>query len=927
MKSRQIRQMYLDYFKKHGHRHVNSSSLIPENDQTLLFANAGMNQFKNVFLGLEHRDYHRAVTSQKCVRAGGKHNDLENVGHTARHHTFFEMLGNFSFGDYFKKDAIHFAWELLTKELQIPKDRLLVTVYTEDNEAADIWHKQEGVPTDRIYRFEADNFWRMGDTGPCGPCTEIFYDHGPDADDPNHPSTMGGEGDRYVEIWNNVFMQFNEDTNGRSPLPKPSVDTGAGLERWAAMLQGKPNNYDTDIFQPIIQKAAQVSGKEYVSDLKILIKHKDLRETTAAMRVLADHSRATAFLIADGVMPSNEGRGYVLRRIMRRAIRYGRSLSDNSSLLSLTVATVISEMSDFYPELVRSRELIETVVKDEVTRFLATLDQGTEILNASLAKIAGRGQKVVDGDVVFKLYDTYGFPVDLTRLMAVEQGFTIDEDGFMKQMDGAREKAKAHSKFKGLSADASHLLKLGQQTLDLTQAPTLFNGYTSTKSSGRIVLLSNGYEVRNELASGEQGLVIFDQTCFYAESGGQAGDHGFVTTASGGTFEVFDCTKQNDIFLHHVRIVDGPVKVNDSCVLQVTESTRRATAANHSATHLLHAALRKVLGNHVIQAGSLVEADRLRFDYTHNKPMGEGELNEIERLVNQEISACSDINTREMEQQAAIEAGALALFGEKYGDKVRVVKMGEFSTELCGGTHVTNTAMIRAFKIVADSGVSAGVRRIEAVTGEAAFTYLLRNTRENLHARYAAGFQESWAQYLNSDALGNENSVTNWIENAKLTIKNLEREIKSLKGAQVDIDALVSEARPFTSGGINGKLLTVLLDMDDRQILSDITDRLKNKIGTGVVVMVGKGEVGAKGDTGSKGDAKTEVKGEIKHPIIVSVSKDLTKTLNAGKILSEVALVLKGKGGGRPDFAQGAGEDLTDLHVAFQRAANMVGLK
>ena len=908
MKSREIRQFFIDYFKKHGHQHVPSSSLVPENDATLLFTNAGMNQFKNVFLGLESRDYKRAVTVQKCVRAGGKHNDLENVGHTARHHTFFEMLGNFSFGDYFKKDAIHFAWNLLTKELQIPKERLYVTVFQDDDEAADLWHKQEGVPKERIYRFgEKDNFWRMGDTGPCGPCSEIFYDHGPEADDPNHPSKMGGDGDRFVEIWNLVFMQFNEDENGqRLLLPKPSVDTGGGLERWAAALQGFHNNYDTDLFQPIIQKAAKISGKEYVSDVKVLAKNKDIRDAVAALRVLADHSRATAFLIADGVLPTNEGRGYVLRRIMRRAIRYGRTISDDPSLFVQTVQVVIDEMGDFYAELKRNRELITTTVTDEISRFLTTLDQGTEILNDELKKLESRGQKTISGDVVFRLYDTYGFPVDLTRLMAVEKGFAIDEDGFMKKMEEARQKAKASSKFKALSADAAHLVKLSQEALEKF-GPTLFLGYTTTRASGTVRLLSNGHEIKPELREGDSGVVIFDETPFYAEGGGQVGDQGEIRSSTGAIAEVIDCTKQNDVHLHHVRVINGVLREGDSCVLQVTESRRRATAANHSATHLLHAALRKVVGTHVTQAGSLVDADRLRFDFTHNKPLTEQEITRIEELVNEEISKQIEVNTAEMEHQAAIEAGALALFGEKYGEKVRVVKMGEFSTELCGGTHVPNTAMIRLFKIVSEGGVSAGIRRIEAITGDTALQYLLKNTHENQRARSAAGFQENWMQYLNSEALGKHATVSDWIEHAKMTIKNLEREIKSLKGSSIDIDTLVKDAKTFALNGASGKLVTAVLDIDDRKVLSELADKLKDKIRTGVVVLVGRAA-----DSG-------------KHPIIVAVSKDLTSSLSAGKILGDVASVLKGKGGGRPDFAQGAGEDLSQVDQAFQKAATLVG--
>ncbi len=926
MKSREIRRFFLDYFVKQGHAEVPSSSLIPENDATLLFANAGMNQFKNLFLGLEQRSYKRATTSQKCVRAGGKHNDLENVGHTARHHTFFEMLGNFSFGDYFKKDAIHFAWNLLTKELALPKDRLYVSVFQDDDEAADIWHKQEGVPRENISRFgEKDNFWRMGDTGPCGPCTEIFYDHGPEAD-ATERATMENGGDRYVEIWNNVFMQFNEDATGRQPLPRPSVDTGAGLERWASVLQGKPNNYDTDVFQPIIQKAATISGREYISDMKRLAKNAELSQNVSAMRVVADHSRATAFLIADGVLPANEGRGYVLRRIMRRAIRYGRKLSDDASLFAQTVTVVIGEMGDHYPELRRQKDVIIHAVNDEITRFLTTLDQGTEILNQNLDRMENRGLKVLDGEIAFRLYDTFGFPMDLTRLMVEEKGFSIDESGFEKHMQSAREKARASWKGKALSNDAAHTVRITTQTREKF-GPTKFTGYTTTHSSGQLILLSDGFKEVEQLKEGETGIAMFDSSCFYAESGGQIGDHGLIQNQSGSQAEIVDTTKQNDIHLHHVRVIKGVIKRGEKCELQVVESQRRAVAANHSATHLLHAALRKTLGPHVTQAGSLVEADRLRFDYTHNRPLSPDEVLRIETIVNDEINKGYDVNVAEMEQKSAIEAGALALFGEKYGDRVRVIRMGDFSTELCGGTHVANTAMIRTLKIVSESGVSAGIRRVEALTGERAIQYLLKNTRENLHARAVAGYQESWTQYLNegveipsaspnepasSKATGTLGAVgrvtvSDWIEQNKQHLRNLEREIRSLKGARIDIDTMIKEAKSFRADNLTGKIVTAFIEMEDRNALSEITDKIKDKLGSGVVVIVGKGE--------------------SSHPIVVSVTKDLVKAVNAGKILGEVARELGGKGGGRPDFAQGAGIDLSKLGQAFQKAQQMVGVE
>lgn len=911
MKSREIRQLFFDYFSKNGHQVVSSSSLVPENDPTLLFANAGMNQFKNLFLGLEKRAYSRAVTSQKCVRAGGKHNDLENVGFTARHHTFFEMLGNFSFGDYFKKDAIHFAWELLTKDLQIPKDRLYVTVFQTDDEAADIWHKQEGVPRERIYRFgEKDNFWRMGDVGPCGPCSEIFYDHGPEADlDPANPSVMGGEGDRYVEIWNNVFMQFNESAEGRTTLPKPSVDTGAGLERWAAMLQGRPNNYDTDLFMPIISKAAQVAKKDYVSDYKILAKHADIREQVAAMRVLADHSRATAFLIADGVLPSNEGRGYVLRRIMRRAIRYGRKLSGDSSLFVQTIQIVIDEMNDIYPELTRGREHILSTVRDEIQRFLTTLDQGTEILNDSLSKLGSRGAKILDGATVFKLYDTFGFPVDLTRLMAQEKGFGVDEKGFEKQMDDAREKAKAASgsKFKA-STDATHLVRIAQDVKSKT-GPSIFLGYHGCTGKGKALLISNGKAQVKVLKSGEEGLLILDRTPFYGEAGGQAGDRGHLkasaapsSTSTAVAIEVFDTTKQDDIIFHHVRVVSGTLEDGMSLEAQVEESMRRATANNHSATHLLHAALRNVLGTHVTQAGSLVESERLRFDFTHTKSLSREEIRTIEDMVNAEISAGRDVQAAEMSHAEAMKKGAMALFGEKYGDQVRVISMGgagqsAFSTELCGGTHVSNTSQIRLFKILSEGGVSAGVRRIEATTGDRALHYLMTSSDENLHAREVAGLQ------------GGTGTVAGYIDNLREKMKELERELKKLKGSSIDADSLVREAKTFSVKGVSARFVAASLEIDDREVLSQLADKLRDKLGTGVVCLVGRGPDGASGG---------------KHPIIVTVSKDLIAHVSAGKILGEVAKEMGGKGGGRPDFAQGAGENLANANNGFSKAAAML---
>ncbi|MDZ4660923.1 MAG: alanine--tRNA ligase [Pseudomonadota bacterium] len=859
MKSFEVRNTFIKYFEGQKHTHVSSSSLIPENDATILFANAGMNQFKNVFLGIEKRNYSRAVSSQKCVRAGGKHNDLENVGITARHHTFFEMLGNFSFGDYFKKDAIRFAWDLLLKKYGFPKDKLYVSVFETDHEAADIWHKQEGVAKDRIFRFgEKDNFWRMGDTGPCGPCTEIFYDHGSDSGCGKPSCTVGCSCDRYVEIWNNVFMQFYEDENGKqTPLPKPSVDTGAGLERLTAALQGKTNNYDTDLFAPMIQTAAKLGKVEYGTNPK----------TTTALRVMADHARATAFLIADGALPSNEGRGYVLRRIMRRGIRYGRSISKDQSLFPAVVGSVIEHMSSFYPELKQSSDRILNSTRDEEGRFIHTLDQGTEIMTQTLSK---QKNKVLDGAFVFKLYDTFGFPADLTALMAKEKGFEIDEAGFEKEMQKARETSKASWKGTAITEDRTHLVSLVQQATKM-QKTTQFVGYESFSSKARVLLLSDGKQIVNSLSKGSRGYLITDTTPFYAEGGGQIGDQGTVTGN-----EVFNCTKEHEIYIHHVNITEKEIKTSDKVDLIVTTGRRKKTMANHSATHLMHAALRKILGSHIGQAGSLVNEEKLRFDFTHNQPVSKKELLEIERLVNEEIAKGSEVDTKITTPKKAAEEGAMALFGEKYGDEVRVIKMGDFSMELCGGTHVSNTSNILAFKVTSEGGVSAGVRRIEAITGPNAIQYLMNATAELSEAKQAIGTIEP---------------IAKWIEKSREDIKILERQIKSLQSQKIDVDQFIKEAKILNFGGTEAKLVTAIIEMDDRQVLSEIADKLKNKVSSGVVIVIGKGE-----ET---------------HPIIVTVSNNLTGKVKAGDVLKSLTATMGGKGGGRPDFAQGAGNDFS----------------
>ncbi len=889
MKSDKVRQTFLDYFQKNGHTPVASSRLIPENDPTLLFTNAGMNQFKNVFVGLEQREYKRAASSQKCVRAGGKHNDLENVGHTARHHTFFEMLGNFSFGDYFKKDAIHFAWELITKELAIDKNRLYVTVFQDDDEAADIWHKQEGVPFERIYRFgEKDNFWRMGDAGPCGPCSEIFYDLGPSVPGDPKANVMGGDGDRFMEFWNLVFMQFEEDgKGGRVKLPKPSVDTGMGLERMTTILQGKINNYDTDLFQDLISVATNISGMDYGRDEK----------TNVALRVLADHARASAFLIADGVLPSNEGRGYVLRRIMRRGIRYGRQLSEDQSLLPAVVDAVIKKMAPHYSELNQQKTLIDRTVVDEEKRFLTTLDQGTHVLTQELNKLKSGG--TLSGDVLFKLYDTFGFPVDLTRIMADEKGFHIDELGFEKNLQAAKEKARASWKGKAMTGDQAHLVSFSQ-SVQKSFGETQFTGYETTQEiASKVVACSNGQKESAELREGETGILAVDKTCFYAEGGGQVGDRGIIRSPNGEA-EVLECSKQSGVFLHHVKVTDGTLKKGDLVQLVVNSSERRATANNHSATHLMHAALRTVLGNHVQQAGSLVEPERLRFDFTHNQPLTMTEIERIEDLVNAEIGKGVQVHSETMSQKKALEKGALALFGEKYGDEVRVIQMGEFSMELCGGTHVGNTSQIRLFKIVSEGGVSAGVRRIEAITGDKATDYANALAREALQARQVAGINLNWQKYLEPDSA----KLSGWISQAQDTAKALQREIQVLKGKNVNFDDLLKSAESFTSNGVNAHFVFADIPMDDRKVLSELSDRLQDKLKDAVIVIVGQGETS--------------------HPVVVSVSKSLAGKLNAGKILGEVAATLGGKGGGRPDFAQGAVPNRGGLDQARDKALSLL---
>lgn len=951
--SKEIRQIFIDYFKKNAHTAVTSSSLIPENDPTLLFANAGMNQFKNTFLGVESRDYTRAVSVQKCVRAGGKHNDLENVGFTARHHTFFEMLGNFSFGDYFKKEAIHFAWELLTKELQIPKEKLYVTVFETDDEAADIWHKQEGVPRDRIFRLgEKDNFWRMGDVGPCGPCSEIFFDHGAFAGkeaDP-HKGILAGE-DRFVEIWNLVFMQYDEKSPGQLvPLPKPSVDTGAGLERVVAALQGRYNNYNTDLFTPMIQKVCDHLDwsieemiqlelecrknfgslddpknkiKSYKKESKELSVNQ-LKNDLAALRVLADHCRSSSFLIADGALPSNEGRGYVLRRIMRRALRYGFKLSEKESFLPIMSEALIEIMGHAYPELVERKSHILTTLKDEEKRFVSTLSQGTEILNSEIKKLSQINKKTISGDLVFKLYDTYGFPLDLTQLMAEEQGFHIDESGFQQNMQASKSKSKSSWKSKGMPADDQLMIQLSQEvkknhTLDLNAhysghlgagTTTLPKDFAKQKFVSKVLGLADTHGIVEKLNSqSDFGYIITTSTPFYAEGGGQVGDLGVIksnSTDNNFIAEVLNCTKSNDLHIHHVKVIDGELRLNSEVELSVDITNRKNIMANHSATHLLHSALRSVLGTHITQAGSLVDASKTRFDFTHNKPLTQDEIFKIESLVNQEISSAHFVAAEIKTHKQAIADGAMALFGEKYGDTVRVLSMGDFSSELCGGTHVSNTSQIQLFKITSESGVSSGVRRIEAITGERAVSYArasIELLKSNLHLlnmdlSYDLSVEdeqkisiEKVGHVLSAESLRSETQkVEIKINKFKETIKDLEKEIKKLKSSQIDIDSIISKnGKDFSFKDSSGRLVVAQIEIEDRELLAQLADQVKNKISSGVVVFFGA--------------LHTETQS---YPTLVSVTKNLNPNINAGQLLKALSVKLGGKGGGRPDFAQGA---------------------
>ncbi len=859
MTSSELRKAFLDYFHQHGHTIVPSSPLIPANDPTLLFTNAGMVQFKEVFLGLDQRPYQRAVSSQRCVRAGGKHNDLENVGYTARHHTFFEMLGNFSFGDYFKREAIGYAWEFLTQVLKLPAEKLWITVYEEDDEAADIWLNEIKTDPKRFSRCGMkDNFWSMGDTGPCGPCSEIFYDHGPDIKG-GPPGGKEADGDRYVEIWNLVFMQYNRSADGTlTPLPHPSVDTGMGLERLAAVMQSVHNNYEIDLFRNLMQAAAALAD---ITNLD-----------NSSLRVIADHIRACSFLVLDGVVPSNEGRGYVLRRIMRRALRHGHKLGLVEPFFHKLVAPLAKEMGAAYPELPKAQAQIERVLRQEEERFGQTLEQGLRILEADIAAL---NDDLIAGETVFRLYDTYGFPVDLTADIARERGLRIDMAGFEQEMSQQRDRARAASHFSAVQVEQAEGVE------------TDFTGYETLTGQGQLVALYIDGKPATEVSAGQHAAMILDRTPFYAESGGQVGDRGYLHKTNA-TFEVQDTRKHGAAHAHYGVLKSGHIKLGDHLQAQVDGQARIATAYNHSATHLLHAALRRVLGEHVQQKGSLVNAERLRFDFAHFEPLTAQQIQKIEHLVNAQIRINNAVETRIMSIDDAMKSGALALFGEKYGDEVRVLRMGDFSTELCGGTHVNRSGDIGLFKIVSEGGVAAGVRRIEAVTGETALTVLDENEQRLLRV----------AELVKGGRENVDDKVRQLLERTR----KLEKELEHLKGklASSAGDDLAAQAQQ-----VNGiQVLAARLDGADAKSLRDTVDQLKNKLGSAAVVLA------------TVSDGKVS--------LVAGVTNDYNARVKAGDLVNMVALQVGGKGGGRADMAQAGGTNPEALDGALRSVSSWV---
>ncbi len=872
MTGNEIRTQFLNYFEKHHHRIVRSSSLVPQDDPTLLFINAGMVQFKRVFLGEDKRDYVRATTSQKCVRAGGKHNDLENVGYTARHHTFFEMLGNFSFGDYFKEGAIEFAWDLLTNGYGLPEDKLYGSIYLDDDEAYELWRKNIGLPEERVVRFgEEDNFWSMGDTGPCGPCSEILIDRGEQYGCGKPDCTVGCECDRYLEIWNLVFMQFNRDASGKmTPLPKPSIDTGMGLERIVSLIQDVPTNYDTDLIQPIIQETEKLAEKRFGES----------GPTDVAMKVIADHSRAAAFLIGDGIMPSNEGRGYVLRRIMRRAIRYGRNIGLNRPFLHKTARVVFDIMQPAYPELAEASAFITNVIENEEVRFLETLDTGLKLLNDTLSEIKAKGATQVPGDIIFKLYDTYGFPVDIVQDVVRDENMSLDMEGFDSAMEEQRARSRSVTTFTSISEAYKNLSAKGFKPE--------FRGYQMLTSESKVLLIvADGSEI-SEATAGQTIELVTEETPFYAEAGGQVGDAGKITHKNF-EMEVVDTIKDpTGLIIHKGHIISGNVKKGKKVTLHVDGVKREATALNHTATHILHAVLREVLGEHVKQAGSLVAPDRLRFDFTHFSPVDPETLAEIETRVNRRIRENVATHTEEMEAEAAFKSGATALFEEKYGDHVRVVSLSDFSKEFCGGTHTAKTGDIGLFKIVSESSIASGVRRIEALTGEGALQYVQKTSR----------LLEDAAHLVKDKP----DAVTSKVAKILSDLKTLEKEVERLK-AKIASDSTEVGGDAIKSVN-NTKVLIQKVSVNNPAALRDLADRLKEKLKSGIVVL------------GSANGPKAF--------LIVVVTKDLTDRFHAGNVIKQIASTVGGSGGGRPDMAQAGGTKPEKLDQALQKAYKVI---
>ncbi len=871
MESKDLRQLFLDFFKQKEHEIVASSNLLPKDDPTLLFTNAGMVQFKSVFLGDETKPYKRAVTVQKCLRAGGKHNDLENVGRTARHHTFFEMLGNFSFGDYFKEDACKWGWEFLTEWVKLPDEKLFVTIFDDDDEAAEIWENHVGLPPEKIFRLgEKDNFWQMGDTGPCGPCSEIHIDQGPEMGCDSPDCKVGCDCDRYLEIWNLVFMQYNRDAKGKlTPLPKPSIDTGMGLERLAAVMQGKKNNFDTDLFMPIIKYVEKLSGKKY---------HKDAA-TDVSMRVIADHIRTSAFVLAEGLMPSNEGRGYVLRRIIRRAARHGLMLGIKGTFMHKVLDPVYEIMSDAYPELLDSLEMSRKVLRLEEERFANTLSSGMDILDKVISDVKTSGKDLIPGAELFKLYDTYGFPLDLAQDIAEDSGLKIDEEGFSKEME--LQKTKARASWTGAAEDEAAVI---YRDIHKESGTTEFLGYDSLQADGSIVAIIKKGKSVDEANEGDEVEVILDRTPFYGESGGQAGDSGIIK-ADGIRLEISDTKKSHNLMLHAAKVIKGNIKPGSAVTAAVDEASRSAIKRNHTSTHLLHAALKEVLGDHIKQAGSHVASDRLRFDFNHFFALNDREMSEVEKIVNEKVIENMPVDVSETSLDDAISKGVVALFGEKYGEKVRVVKAGEYSSELCGGTHCNATGDIGPFKITSEGSVASGIRRIEALTGFAALAYINEEERE----------LKKTAEMLKATPMKLSDKAQKLVSD----IKKLEKELEKARSSSASQD--MGDVLDKVSD-INGvKVLAHKIDGLDMKTLRDLVDKLKDKLGSGIVLL------------GSSHNGQASY--------VSAVTKDLTGRFNAGNILKKVT---GGKGGGRADMAQGGTKDIAGIDIAISSVIDII---